>query len=81
MAIKELFLSLKSSYWLAVIRKILFELSSGLLVSWLILFLLEVARPGAVSLYIDLNGLLVAGLMMWLVGVKAESQGVGTQKR
>lgn len=57
---------------LTAVRKFLGEAAIGLMVSWMILFLLELMRPGIASLHIDLNLLLVLGALAWLAGTKAQ---------
>jgi len=40
----------------------------GLLAAWWLLWLLELLRPGLVSLYLDLNLILVLALVAWFIG-------------
>lgn len=54
------------------VRIVAAEASVGLGSAWLILFALELVRRGAVSLYLDLNELLVVCLVAWLVGQKPQ---------
>ncbi len=58
---------------IAAVRIFLAEMSVGLLISWLLLFSLELFRPGMVSLYFDLNIILAGGLASWLAGSKVKS--------
>ncbi|MBU1038682.1 hypothetical protein KKC17_00365 [Patescibacteria group bacterium] len=51
-----------------LIRRWLGELSLGLLGAWWLMWLLELVRPGGVSLYLDLNLILVLALIAWLIG-------------
>lgn len=74
MVINNLVLELNRNSWVIKTRIILGEFAVGLAVSFLALFLLEIIRPGMVSLYIDLNLLFVVSLITWLLGNKAESR-------
>ena len=49
-------------------RLVVAEAGIGLLAGWWFLLLLELMRPGFVSLYIDLNFILVLGLVGFLFG-------------
>lgn len=52
---------------LSRLRFILAEVGLGLLFSWWLLLGLELIRPGSVSLYLDLNLILVLGVIgFWL---------------
>lgn len=50
-------------------QRALGNLAFGLSISWLILFLLEVWRPGLASLYLDLNLILVLALIVWTLSI------------
>lgn len=52
------------------LNEVLFEIGDGLLAVWLLGMLLELWRPGLVSLYFDLNVILVLGIISVLVGRK-----------
>ncbi|MFZ5391408.1 MAG: hypothetical protein ACOZAJ_03995 [Patescibacteria group bacterium] len=49
-------------------RQIIGELGLGLLAAWWLMWLVELLRPGSVSLYLDLNLILVLALVAWLIG-------------
>lgn len=51
------------------IQLVLGELAIGLSLSWLGLFALELIRPGIVSLYLDLNLILVLALGTWVLSI------------
>ena len=53
-------------------RQLAAELAVGLGGAWLALVALELIRRGMVSLYIDLNMLLAAAVIAWLVGEKPQ---------
>lgn len=49
-------------------REFAYEVSCGCLGAWLVLMGFEIVRPGALSPFIELNGLLGLGVGFWLVG-------------
>ena len=54
------------------LNEVLFEVGGGLLAVWVLGMLLELWRSGLVSLYFDLNLILVLGVLGILVGKKRE---------
>jgi hypothetical protein len=58
------------SPWLMNIRLILGEIAVGLLLSWWWLFCLELIRPGLVSLYLNLNVVLLLAAGAWAFGLR-----------
>ncbi|HAO81600.1 MAG: hypothetical protein UV57_C0057G0004 [Parcubacteria group bacterium GW2011_GWD2_43_10] len=48
---------------------VLKEIATGLTISWLSLFALELMRPGIVSLHLDLNLILVLALSAWVISI------------
>ncbi|MBI5465829.1 MAG: hypothetical protein HY974_00900 [Candidatus Kerfeldbacteria bacterium] len=50
------------------VRQVMGEAGLGLGLAWWFLFLLELIRPGLVSLYLDLNLILAAAVVLWLLG-------------
>lgn len=50
------------------VSNVLSEVGNGLLIVWLLGILLELWRSGLVSLYLDLNIVLVLGIICLLVG-------------
>ena len=63
------FLSLINTPVVAKGQLVLKETAVGLAVSWLVLFALELMRPGIASLYLDLNLILVLALGAWVVSI------------
>ncbi|MBI5733840.1 MAG: hypothetical protein HY973_02765 [Candidatus Kerfeldbacteria bacterium] len=55
------------------LRLVLAEVAIGLLFSWWLLLGLELIRPGSVSLYLDLNLILVLGIVGFALG-KSEAK-------
>ena len=54
--------------YIILIRDVLGELGLGLGISWVVLVLIEFIRPGAVSLYFDINLILLLALVGWCLG-------------
>lgn len=76
MALKQTFKTVLNQPAVVLSRTVLGELAVGLAFSWLMLISLEIIRPGMVSLYLDLNLLLVAVVLTWLGGAKIESRSI-----
>ncbi len=55
------------------LRLVLAEVALGLLFSWWLLLGLELIRPGSASLYLDLNLILVLGIVGFALG-KSEAR-------
>lgn len=51
-----------------IFRSILGEIGAGLIITWFIFLLLEVVRVTLVSSIVNLNYLLITGILLWLTG-------------
>lgn len=53
----------------SLIQLVLNNIAIGLGLAWLVLLILELIRPGIVSIHLDLNLILLLALGVWIISV------------